>query len=316
MRVAIIDDIHRAYDSQPAIARLRERAEVHVFTQPFGSPEALRGFEAIVANRERTRFPRELLEQLPDLRILAQTGVHAYHIDFEAAAELGITVARAMSSGSSGSTAELTFGLIISMMRHITTSDTAMKRGDWPTPLGLELGGRTIGVIGMGNLGQQVANIARAFNMPVLAWSRSLTDERASQYGAQLRPLDDLLRESDVVTVHVPLTNASRGLLGAREIGLMKRTAFLVNTSRGPIVTESAIVDALQRNAIAGAALDVFDQEPLPTDHPFRSLPNVLLTPHLGWPTDGAYGRFAEAATDVLLDYLDGKPVPTFDYER
>jgi phosphoglycerate dehydrogenase-like enzyme len=316
MKVAIIDDIHRAYDSQPAIGRLRQRAEVHIFTEPFGPPEALRGFDAIVANRERTRFPRELLEQLPDLRILAQTGVHAYHIDFEAAEELGITVARAMSAGSSGSTAELTFGMIISMMRHITTSDTAMKRGDWPTPLGLELGGRTIGVIGLGNLGQKVSNIAHAFNMPVLAWSRSLTAERAREHGAELRPMDDLLRESDVVTVHVPLTVASRGLIGAREIGLMKPTAYLVNTSRGPIVTEAAVVDALQRNAIAGAALDVFDQEPLPLDHPFRSLPNVLLTPHLGWPTDGAYGRFAEAAADVLIDYLDGKPVPTFNHER
>jgi phosphoglycerate dehydrogenase-like enzyme len=315
MRVAIIDDIHKAYDTQPAIARLRQRAEVHIFTEPFGSPEDLRGFDAIVANRERTRFPRELLQQLPDLRILAQTGVHAYHIDFDAAEELGITVARAMIPGSSGSTAELTFGMIISMMRHITTSDTAMKRGEWPTPLGLELAGRTIGIIGLGNLGQKVANIAHAFNMPVLAWSRSLTAERAREHGTVLRPLDDLLRESDVVTVHVPLTPASRGLIGAREIALMKPTAYLVNTSRGPIVTESAIVDALQRNAIAGAALDVFDQEPLPQDHPLRSLPNVLLTPHLGWPTDGAYGRFAEAAADVLIDFMDGKPVPTFSHE-
>jgi phosphoglycerate dehydrogenase-like enzyme len=315
MRVAILDDIHNAYHSQPATARLRERAEVHIFTAPFGSPQALRGFDAIIANRERTRFPRELLEQLPDLRILAQTGVHAYHIDFEAAAALGITVARAQSSTSSGSTAELTFGLIISLLRHITTSDAAMRRGEWPTPLGLELGGRTIGIIGLGTLGQRVASLAHAFNMPVLAWSRSLTAERAREHGAELRPLDDLLRESDVVTVHVPLSAASRGLIGEREIGLMKRTAYLINTSRGPIVMESALVDALQQDKIAGAGLDVFDQEPLPLDHPFRSMPNVLMTPHLGWPTDGAYERFSEAAVNVLLDYLDGKPVPTFQHE-
>jgi phosphoglycerate dehydrogenase-like enzyme len=316
MKVAILDDIHQAYDSQPAIARLRERAEVHIFTEPFGSPQALQGFDAIVANRERTRFPRELLEQLPDLRILAQTGVHAYHIDFEAAEALGITVARAMSSGSSGSTSELTFGLIISLMRHVTTSHTGIRNGEWPTPLGLELGGRTIGIIGLGNLGQRTAHIAHAFNMPVLAWSRSLTAERAREHGAELRPLDELLQESDVVTVHVPLTNASRGLIGAREIGLMKPTAYLINTSRGPIVSESAIVDALQNKTIAGVGLDVFDEEPLPVDHPFRSLPNILLTPHLGWPTDGAYGRFADAAADVLIDYMDGKPVPTFNHER
>lgn len=314
MRVAVLDDIHHAYDSLPAIQRLRERADVRIFTEPFGSPEALRRFDALIANRERTRFTRELLEQLPDLRVIAQTGAHAYHLDFEAARERGIVVGRASGGPSSGA-AEITLGLILALMRHISSSDAAMKRGEWPTPLGRELHGKTLGIVGLGNVGGLVAKLGQAFGMRLFAWSPSLTAERAQASGAELRELDDLLRESDVVTVHVSLSPASRGLIDARRLGLMKPSAYLINTSRGPIVDEGALIGALRSGRLAGAGLDVFDEEPLPAGHPLAALANVALTPHLGWPTDNAYGRFAEAAVNVLLDFMDGKPVQGFEHE-
>jgi phosphoglycerate dehydrogenase-like enzyme len=313
MRVAVLDDIHDAYRSTPAIQRLRERAEVEIFTGPFGHPSALRGFDAVIANRERTRFTRELLQQLPDLKVIVQTGDHAYHIDFAAAGERGIVVARA-PSGASPAAAELTMGLILALLRRIATADAAMKRGEWPAPLGYELAGKTLGIVGLGLRGRQIAALGAAFGMRLLAWSRSLTAERARAAGAERRELDDLLRESDVVTIHVALFPTSRGLIGARELGLMRPSAYLVNTSRGPIVDEAALVAALREGRIAGAGLDVYDEEPLPIEHPLRTLPNTVLTPHLGWPTDAAYARYAESTVQVLLDYLDGKPVAGFEH--
>jgi phosphoglycerate dehydrogenase-like enzyme len=313
MRVAVLDDVHDAYRTAPAIRRLRERAEVEIFTGPFGDPSALRGFDAVIANRERTRFTRELLEQLPDLKLIVQTGDHAYHIDFAAAGERGIAVARA-PSGASPAAAELTMGLILALLRHIASADAAMKRGQWPTPLGHELAGKTLGIVGLGLRGRQVAALGAAFRMRLLAWSRSLTDERAGAAGAERRELDDLLRESDVVTIHVALSASSRGLIGARELGLMRPTAYLVNTSRGPIVDEAALVAALRAGRIAGAGLDVYEEEPLPAEHPLRALPNTVLTPHLGWSTDAAYARYAESTVQVLLAYLDGKPVAGFEH--
>ncbi len=312
MRMAVLDDVHDAYRSAPAIQRLRERAEVEIFNGPFGDPSALRGFDALIANRERTRFTRELLEQLPELKIIVQTGDHAYHIDFAAARECGIAVARA-PSGASPAAAELTIGLILALLRQIASADAAMKRGEWPTPLGVELAGKTLGIVGLGLRGRQVAALGAAFGMRLLAWSRSLTDERARATGAERRDLDDLLRESDVVTIHVALSASSRGLIGARELALMRPTAYLINTSRGPIVDEAALVAALREGRLAGVGLDVYDQEPLPAEHPLRTLPNTVLTPHLGWPTDAAYARYAESTVRVLLDYLDGKPVAGFD---
>ncbi|MDE3075353.1 MAG: D-2-hydroxyacid dehydrogenase family protein [Chloroflexota bacterium] len=315
MRVAILDDFHQAYQHLPAIRRLRERAEVHIFTRPFGSPEALSGFDALIANRERTRFDGPLLRRLPDLKIVAQTGNHAYHVDFETARELGIVVAKAAAApGSSNGAAELTLGLMLALMRQIATSDAAMKRGEWPAPLTHELHGKRAGIVGLGNVGRRVAQLALAFGMRLLAWSPSLTSERAAAAGAQHRPFDDLLRESDLVTIHVPLSPASRGLVGAGQLALMKPSAYLVNTSRGPIVDEAALEDALRMGRIAGAALDVFDREPLPPEHPLRQLSNVVLTPHLGWPTDNAYAAFAESAVDALFAYLDGRPVPEFEH--
>jgi len=311
MRIAILDDIHQAYEGTAGVRRLRERAEVTIFDSPFGDPAALRGFDALIANRERTRFTRALLAQLPDLRIIAQTGNHAYHIDLAAAAACGITVAKA-SGGFSRGAAELAFGLAIALMRQIPTADAAVRRGEWRTPHTRVLHAKTLGIIGLGRVGGHVAKIANAFEMRVLAWSPRLTDKAARSVGAARRELDDLLRESDVVSIHAALTPESRGLLDARRLGLMQPSACLVNTARGPIVDEAALVAALAEGRIAGAGLDVFDEEPLPAGHPLTKSPNVVLTPHLGWPTDEAYDHFANAAADVLLAYLDGREVPQF----
>lgn len=311
MRVAVLDDIHQAYEQTAGLRRLQQRADVRIFSTPFGDPGLLRGFDALVANRERTRFTRAVFDQLPDLRILAQTGNHAYHIDLAAAQERGIVVAKASGGYSSGA-AELAIGLTIALMRHIPAADAAVKSGAWPTPLGRELNGKTMGIVGLGHVGRHVAKIANAFGMRVLSWSRRPDDGSAAAAGTEACDLDDLLRASDIVSVHATLAPDTRGLLDARRLGLMKATAFLINTARGPIVDEAALVAALANRRIAGAGLDVFDNEPLPSGHPLTTLPNVVLTPHLGWPTDRKYEDFSEAVADVLLAYLDGRDVPCF----
>jgi phosphoglycerate dehydrogenase-like enzyme len=277
MRVAILDDIHGVYEGSSGVRRLRERAEVRVFTEPFGAPTALRGFDALLANRERTRFTRSLLEQLPDLRIIAQTGNHIYHIDI------------------------------------VPAVDREVKGDIWRTPTTPVLHQKTLGIVGLGHVGRHVANVAKAFEMRVLAWGPRLTAEAATAAGVEQRDLDDLLAASDIVSVHATLSADSRGLIDARRLGLMKPAAYLINTARGPIVDESALVAALTEGRIAGAGLDVFDQEPLPAGHPLTKLANVVLTPHLGWPTDEAYENFADAAADVLLAFLEGREFPRFD---
>ncbi len=305
MRVAILDDIHRAYEGTAGVERLRGRAEVKIFADSFGEPRALAGFGALVANRERTRFTRALLEQLPDLRIIAQTGNHAYHIDLEAAEARGVIVARATGGFSYGA-AELTIGLAMALMRGIPAADAQMKRGEWRTPMTRVLHHKTLGIVGLGHVGRHVAALAAAFGMKVLSWSR----------GGEPGALDELLRASDIVSIHATLSPQTRGLVDARRIALMKPTAHLINTARGAIVDEKALVEALEQRRIAGAGLDVFEQEPLPAGHPLTRLDNVVLTPHLGWPTDEAYAGFADAAADVLLAYLEGKPVPRFSAAR
>jgi phosphoglycerate dehydrogenase-like enzyme len=310
MRVAVLDDIHNVYERTAGIRRLRERVEVTVFSEPFGSPENLRGYEGLIANRERTRFTRELLQQLPDLRIIAQTGNHVYHIDMDAVRERGLVVAKA-AGGFSVGTAELTFGLMLALARQIPKGDRDVKAGIWQTPSTPVLHGKTLGIVGLGNIGSYVATIARAFGMRVVAWSQNLTDDRARKVGAvRARELDDLLREADFVTLHYTLSPRSRGMLDARRLALMKPGAYLVNTSRGPLVDEAALVEALAAGRIAGAGLDVFDVEPLPAGHPLTKLPNVVLTPHIGWPTDEGYSRFADSCADAILAYLDGREFP------
>lgn len=317
MRVAILDDIHQAWEGTEGVRLLRERpdpkVEVRIFTSPFGDPMALRGFDVLIANRERTRFTRELLAELKDVRLIVQTGSHANHIDFAAARDCGILVARASAGGSIGA-AEMAIGLAIAVMRRIPENDAAVRRGEWNTPKTPVLHGKTLGIVGLGQVGRLVARIASAFGMRVLACGRSLTDAAAKEAGTERRELDDLLAESDVVSIHAALTPATRGLLDARRLALMKPTAWLINTARGPIVDEMALIAALAERRIAGAGLDVFDSEPLPAGHPLTRLPNVVLQPHVGYPTDDGYRRFADAAARVLLDWLEGRPVPSFDH--
>lgn len=299
MRVAILDDVHNAYHATSGVRRLRERAEVTIFEA--AKPAQLRPFNALVANRERTRFTRELLETLPNLRIVAQTGNHAYHIDLAAAAERGVIVARA-SGGFSYGAAELALALAMALMRQIPAANAALKRGEWRTPMTRVLHGKTLGIVGLGQVGRHVASLGRAFGMQVLWCSRNSSPGE----------LDALLARSDVVSIHATLTPQTRGLIDARRLALMKPTAYLINTARGAIIDEAALVSVLKENRIAGAGLDVFDEEPLPPRHPLTTLENVVLTPHLGWPTDEGYERFADAAADVLLAYLEGRDVPRF----
>jgi phosphoglycerate dehydrogenase-like enzyme len=257
--------------------------------------------------RERTAFPRALLEKLPKLRLLVTTGMRNASIDVKAAAEGGITVCG--TSGVPYPTAELTWGLLLALFRRIAVEDRATREGKWQTTLGLGLNGKTLGVIGLGTLGSRVARYGKAFEMEVLAWSQNLTAKRAAEVGATLVGKDELLRRSDVVSIHLVLSDRSRGLVGARELGLMKRTAYLVNTSRGPIVDEAALIRALQDGTIAGAGLDVFEPEPLPLDHPFRKLPNTVITPHLGYVTEETYRVFFGHALEDVQAFLRGAPV-------
>jgi phosphoglycerate dehydrogenase-like enzyme len=311
MRIAILDDIHDAWGTTDGVRRLRERAEVTIFTKPFGDPKALRGYDTLIANRERTKFTRELFAQLPDVKVIAQTGNHAAHMDFAAAADAGVVVAQA-SGGYSIGAAELAIGLAQAVMRKIPACDAAVRRGEWPAPLTPILHGKALGLVGFGRVGKHVGRIGLAFGMRLLAWSPRLTDAAAAEGGAERRELDALLAESDVVSIHVSLAPSSRNLIDARRLGLLKPTAYLVNTARGPIVNEAALVAALEARKIAGAGLDVFDQEPLAAGHPLTKLDNVVLAPHIGWPTDDGYERFASSAADVLIAYLDGRDFPRF----
>jgi phosphoglycerate dehydrogenase-like enzyme len=311
VRVAILDDIHDAWERTAGVRRMRERAEVVIFKGPFGAASKLRGFTVLIANRERTKFTRDLLGELTDVRMIIQTGNHAANIDFDAARERAIVMAQA-SGGYSIGAAEMTIALALAVMRQIPQNDAALRRGEWQVPSTPVLHGKTFGVIGLGRVGGHVARLAAAFGMRVVAWSPTLDAQRAAQGGAERVELDDLLRTADVVSVHASLTAATRGLIDARRLALMKPSAYLINTARGPIVEEAALVAALRDKRIAGAGLDVFDKEPLPAGHALTKLPNVVLTAHIGWPTDDGYRRWADVACDVLFAYLDGRDVPLF----
>lgn len=310
MRIAILDDIHRAWDTTAGVRKLRERAVVDIFTGPV-TAAALDGFDAVIANRERTRFNRDFLAALTTVKLIVQTGNHANHVDFTAAHALGIVVAQA-SGGYSVGAAELAIGLAIAGMRQIPQLDRQVREGMWQVPSTPVMQGKTFGVVGLGRVGSHAARIAGAFGMHVIAWSPTLDEARAAAAGAERRELDALMAEADVVSIHAALTPAARGLIDSRRINLMRGSAWLINTARGPIVDEAALVTALQAGRIAGAGLDVFEQEPLPAGHPLTKLPNVILTPHIGWPTDAGYARFADAACAVLFAYMEGREIPLF----
>ncbi|HKA54402.1 MAG TPA: D-2-hydroxyacid dehydrogenase family protein [Candidatus Binatia bacterium] len=311
VRVAILDDYQHVALQMTDWGVLPAEVEVQVFSDHLTDQDALverlKNFEIIMAMRERTPFPRSLLERLPALRLLTTTGMRNAAIDMQAAADRGVVVCG--TGGVVYPTAELTWGLILALLRHIPREDQATRAGRWQVSMGIGLQGKVLGVIGLGNLGSQVATVGKAFQMPVLAWSQNLTAERAAQFGATLVSKDELLSQSDIVTIHLVLSQRTRGLLGARELALMKPTSYLVNTSRGPIVDEQALVAALQKPAIAGAALDVFDEEPLPLDHPLRRLENTVITPHVGYVTVETYRIFFAQTVENIRAFLDGAPV-------
>jgi phosphoglycerate dehydrogenase-like enzyme len=266
-------------------------------------------FEIVVAMRERTPFPASLLDRLPDLRLLVTTGPFNAAIDIEHAARRG--VAMCGTGGAIFNTSELTWALILACARHVPTEDRNIKSGGWMTTVGSDLYGRTLALCGAGRLGGIVAGVGRAFGMRLIAWSQNLTDERAAEIGATKVDKDTLFREADVLTVHQVLSERTRHLVGARELGLMKPSAILVNTSRGPIVDELALADALRDGVIRGAGIDVFGIEPLPGDHPFRTLDNIVTTPHLGYVTEGCYEVFFRDIVEDIAAWLDGAPIRT-----
>ena len=269
--------------------------------------ERLAPFDAIVAMRERTAFGADLLARLPRLRLLVTTGMANPSIDLAAAREHGIVVCG--TRGLPSPTAELTWGLILAVLRHIPAEDARLRAGGWQATVGSELAGRTLGIIGLGRLGRRVARVARAFEMDVLAWSQNLDPDEAHRHGAEPVGRDELLARADVVTIHLRLSARTRGLIGAAELARMKPSAVLVNTSRGPIVDETALVDALRGGGFAGAGLDVYDTEPLPAGHPLRTAPNTVLTPHLGYVTSGTYARFYGDAVEDIAAYQAGEPI-------
>ena len=311
-RCAVLDDYQNVALSFADWSKLKGDVEVTVFNKGLGDlnavAQALQGFQIVCAMRERTPFPRALLEKLPDLKLLVTTGLKNASIDVAAAKERGVLVCGTESLGYP--TAELTIGLLISLARRISFESARMKAGEaWQVTVGGDLHGKTLGVLGLGRLGSRVAKVAKALDMKVVAWSQNLTPEKCAEVGVDYATKEDLLKQSDFVTIHMVLSPRSKGLIAASEFGLMKKSAYLINTSRGPIVDENAMIDALTNKTIAGAALDVYDTEPLPKGHPLRSLPNVLLTPHLGYVTRDNYRLFYGQTVEAIRGWLDGKPV-------
>jgi phosphoglycerate dehydrogenase-like enzyme len=315
IKVAILDDYQAVALSMTDWSRLPPDTILQAFQDHLSDEDALverlKDFDVIVAMRERTPFPRSLLQRLPKLRLLVTSGARNAAIDIAAAKDLGVVVSGTRMLRTP--TAELTWGLILSLARNIPTEDRSVRAGGWQTTIGPSLEGKVLGVIGLGNLGSQVAAVGRALQMDVIAWSQNLTAARAEEAGARLVSKDDLMSQSDVVTIHYVLSDRSRGMIGERELRLMKPTAFFVNTSRGPIVDEAALIDALREKRIAGAALDVFDEEPLPPDHPFRNIENTVITPHIGYVSSDNYRLLYGEAVEDINAFLDGAPVRIID---
>ena len=311
MRIAVLDDYFDAARHLADWSPMTGRADIQVFTEPLGGEDnaakRLADFEIIVGMRERTPFPAALIRRLPKLKLLITTGMRNLSFDLEAAHSQGVTVCGTGGVGSA--TSELAVGMMIALMRDIPGQFASMRQGGWQTRPGYDLAGKTLGLLGLGKVGGGVASVGNAFNMKVIAWSQNLTEQRAAECRARRVEKEELFRQSDVLSIHLILSERTRGLVGARELGMMKPTAFLVNTSRGPIVDEAALLQTLQEKRIAGAAIDVYGVEPLPAAHPIRKLDNVLLTPHLGYVSAENFAKMYQDAIEDIVAFLDGKPV-------
>ncbi|MBV9860334.1 MAG: D-2-hydroxyacid dehydrogenase family protein [Alphaproteobacteria bacterium] len=311
MRVSILDDYQGVALEMADWSALRGRVEIvperEAIADQDTAARVLAESEIVVAMRERTPFPRGLIERLPKLKLLITTGMRNASIDMAAARDRGITVCG--TEGSGADTAELAWGLILAAARRIAEDHRGMREGQWQTRIGQRMMGKTLGIVGLGKLGVVVARVSLAFGMKVIAWSQNLTAERALAHGVERVEKDELFRRADVVSVHVVLSPRSRGLIGRDEIALMKKDAILVNTSRGPIVDTTAVIAALEAEQLGFAAFDVYDREPLPSDDPLRRAPNVLLTPHIGYVTVENYRSWFPQIVENVAAFLDGKPI-------
>lgn len=305
--IAVLDDYQGVAMSIVDWSRVSDRANITVFRDHLGDQEAiaerLAPFDVVCIMRERTPMPASLLGRLPRLKLIASTGPRNASIDLVAAAERGISIAH--TGYTSAPTIELTWALILASARHIPAEAASVRFGSWQHTLGDDLHGKTLGILGLGNVGSGVARVGLAFGMQVIAWSQNLTSEAATAVGAHLVSKEELLRTADVISIHMVLSARTKGLIGAAEFALMKDSARLINTSRGPLVVETALLDALTNHRISGAAIDVYDVEPLPKDHPYRAANNLLATPHIGYGTRGLYKRFYQDSVNNIAAWLD-----------
>ena len=312
LRCAILDDYQNVALTMADWSRVKDDIEIKVFNEHLGAADkviaALKGFAIACAMRERTPFPPAVIEALPDLKLLITTGMRNAAIDLEAAKARGVAVCG--TPGFGNATAAIATGLMLELARHIGCEDARLKAGAaWQTTIGLDLEGMTLGLLGLGRLGTRMADIGCAFKMNLISWSQNLRPEKCAEAGVEYVSRDDLFRRADFLSIHVQLSPRTRGLIGAKELSLMKRSAYLINTARGPIVEEAALIAALTEKRIAGAGLDVFDIEPLPINHPLRKLDNVVLTPHLGYVAEQNYRAYFAGMVEDIRAFLDGKPV-------
>ena len=309
---AILDDYQSVAMKTADWSSVAKDVNFKVFTQSLGAQDkviaALKDCAVVCLMRERTLFDKDVIDALPNLKLIVTSGMRNAAIDVNAAAARGIPVCGTESLGSP--TSELTIGLMLELARKIGIENARLKAGaPWQSTLGIDLYGKTLGIVGLGKLGTRVARIGNALDMKVIAWSQNLTAEKAKEGGATLVSKEELLRQSDFVTVHVQLSARTKGLIGAADLAMMKPTAFFLNTSRGPVADEKAIEAALRNNKIAGAAIDTYNDEPLALDHPFRKLDNIVITPHLGYVTAENYKRFYGQMVENIRAWLDGKPI-------
>ena len=311
LRLAVLDDWEGAARDFVDWPGELPAVEVTIFTDHLARPrdlvERLAPFGAVMLMRERTPMPADVLAALPNLRLIVTTGMRNRALDVAAAAQHGVLVCG--TQGLQSPTPELTWSLILALARRIPQADASMRAGRWEPTVGMDLQGAVLGLVGLGRLGGQVAAVARAFQMELLAWSPRLTQDRAAAHGARLVGKRELFAQSDIVSVHMVLAASTQGLVGVAEIDAMKPTAFLVNTSRGALVDQDVLLRALADGRIAGAGLDVYDEEPLPARHPLRSSPRTVLTPHIGYVTAGTFATFYREAAQDVRAYLDGNPV-------
>jgi phosphoglycerate dehydrogenase-like enzyme len=317
LKVALLDDYAGAALRSADWSQLHGKAEITVFDRHLGEDEAataLAPFDVLCTVRERMALPRTLIARLPNLKLITIVGRSLPNLDMAAATEHGVLVAgshmgRAATDDIGAATPELAWGLVIATRRHLAQQHERMRDGLWQSEVGTILSGRTLGLLGLGRIGKRMAGFGKAFNMDVIAWSQNLTAEAADGVGVRRVEKDELFAQSDVLSIHVILSDRTRGLVTSRELGLMKPSAYLINTSRGPIVVEHDLIAALRDGVIAGAGLDVFDQEPPPADHPFRAMDNVTLTPHLGYVTRETLAAFYSDSLEVIVAFADGAPI-------